>query len=165
MDYKDLRSIQESYAAMYSEEVVDEGMADMVDKASKAAQGGLEKMGVKINRTPRPTARPSVRTQDTMRKNQSSMEEVGVFDIIKGHLIDEGFADTEEAAHSIMASMSEGWKQSIVEGPQSFPFKKVEKKMDKLRPGSHAKNIDRTSTRFNALGAARSAAQRREGGV
>ena len=95
-----------------------EGMADMVDKASKAAQGGLEKMGVKINRTPRPTARPSVRTQDTMRKNQSSMEEVDVFDIIKGHLIDEGFADTEEAAHSIMASMSEGWKQSIVE---AFP--------------------------------------------
>ena len=115
MDYKDLRNIQESYAAMYSEEVVDEGLADMVDKATKAGQSGLEKMGVKINRTPRPTARPSVRTQDTMRKNQSSMEEVDVFDIIKGHLIDEGFADTEEAAHSIMASMSEGWKQSIVD--------------------------------------------------
>jgi len=117
MDYKDLRSIQESYTAMYSEEVVDEGLADMVDKATKAGQSGLEKMGVKINRTSRPTARPSVRTQDTMRKNQSSMEEVDVFDIIKGHLIDEGFADTEEAALAIMTNMSEDWKQSIVEGP------------------------------------------------
>jgi hypothetical protein len=35
--------------------------------------------------------------------------------IIFEYLIDEGFAETEEAAHSIMASMSEGWKQSIVD--------------------------------------------------
>ena len=28
---------------MYSEEVVEEGLAGMIDKASKAAQGGLEK--------------------------------------------------------------------------------------------------------------------------
>jgi len=140
MDYKDLRSIQESYTAMYSEEVVDEGLADMVDKATKAGQSGLEKMGVKINRTSRPTARPSVRTQDTMRKNQSSMEEVDVFDIIKGHLIDEGFADTEEAALAIMTNMSEDWKQSIVEGPAlQNTIKTLETKrdkMDKMRPGS-----------------------------
>jgi hypothetical protein len=38
-----------------------------------------------------------------------------VFDVIKGHLIDEGYADTEEAALVIMANMSEEWKQSIVE--------------------------------------------------
>ena len=37
-----------------------------------------------------------------------------VFDVIKGHLIDEGYADTEEAALVIMANMSEEWKQSIV---------------------------------------------------
>ena len=39
-----------------------------------------------------------------------------VFDVIKGHLIDEGYADTEEAALVIMANMSEEWRQSIVEG-------------------------------------------------
>ena len=37
------------------------------------------------------------------------------YDTIKGHLIDEGFADTEEAALAIMTNMSEDWKQSIVE--------------------------------------------------
>ena len=42
-------------------------------------------------------------------------EDVDLFDIIKGHLIDEGFADTEEAALAIMTNMSEDWKQSIVE--------------------------------------------------
>jgi hypothetical protein len=36
------------------------------------------------------------------------------FDVIKGHLLDEGYADTEEAALVIMANMSEEWKQSII---------------------------------------------------
>jgi hypothetical protein len=37
------------------------------------------------------------------------------FDVIKGHLLDEGYADTEEAALVIMANMSEEWRESIVE--------------------------------------------------
>ena len=113
MDYKDLRSIQESYNGMYSEEVVEEGLAGMVDKATKAGQAGLEKMGVKINRTPKPTARPSVRTQDTMRQNKTSMEEVDVFDIVKGHLIGEGL--TEEEALAKMVNMTEEEKAEIME--------------------------------------------------
>ena len=43
-------------------------------------------------------------------------EYADLFDIIKGHLIDEGYADTEEAAFAIMSNMSEEWRQSIVEG-------------------------------------------------
>ena len=38
-----------------------------------------------------------------------------LYDVIKGHLLDEGYADTEEAAEAIMVSMSEDWKQSILE--------------------------------------------------
>ena len=41
------------------------------------------------------------------------------FDVIKGHLLDEGYADTEEAALKIMANMSEEWRQSIVEGEEN----------------------------------------------
>jgi len=40
---------------------------------------------------------------------------VDMFDIVKGHLLDEGYADTEQAALAIMANMSEQWKQSIIE--------------------------------------------------
>jgi hypothetical protein len=36
------------------------------------------------------------------------------FDVIKGHLIDEGYADTEESALAIMTNMSEEWRQSIL---------------------------------------------------
>jgi hypothetical protein len=37
------------------------------------------------------------------------------FDIVKGHLLDEGYADTEEAALQIMANMSEEWRTQILE--------------------------------------------------
>jgi len=38
-----------------------------------------------------------------------------IFDIIKGHLLDEGYADTEESAMVIMTNMSEEWRDEIVE--------------------------------------------------
>jgi hypothetical protein len=38
-----------------------------------------------------------------------------LYDIILSHLIDEGYADTQEAASAIMANMSEDWRESIVE--------------------------------------------------
>ncbi len=37
-----------------------------------------------------------------------------LYDIILSHLLDEGYADTEEAAESIMVNMSEEWKEIIV---------------------------------------------------
>ncbi len=37
------------------------------------------------------------------------------FDIVKGYLLDEGYADTEESALVIMANMSEEWRQSILD--------------------------------------------------
>ena len=37
------------------------------------------------------------------------------FDIIKSYLLDEGFAETEEAAIGMMVSMSESWKEEILE--------------------------------------------------
>jgi len=36
------------------------------------------------------------------------------FDAVKGYLIDEGYADTEEAAEAIMANMSDAWVRSII---------------------------------------------------
>jgi hypothetical protein len=47
---------------------------------------------------------------------ESHKESYDLYDIILSHLLDEGYADTEDAAESIMVNMSEEWKQSIVEG-------------------------------------------------
>ena len=97
--------------------------------------------GPKLNPTPAPSAspaRPSLSSQaDEIRKMRAgslarqgkTLEAATVsgttkpayqansfdpFDVVKGHLIDEGYADTEEAALVIMANMSESWKNSII---------------------------------------------------
>jgi len=38
-----------------------------------------------------------------------------IYDIVLSHLLDEGYAETEESAIAIMANMSEEWRESIVE--------------------------------------------------
>ena len=42
-------------------------------------------------------------------------ENVDLYDVIFSHLLDEGYADTQEAAESIMMNMSEEWIESICE--------------------------------------------------
>ena len=41
-------------------------------------------------------------------------EEVDLYDIILSHLLDEGYAETPEAAEAIMVNMSEEWRDSII---------------------------------------------------
>ena len=40
-------------------------------------------------------------------------EQVDIYDIILSHLLDEGYAETPEAAEAIMVNMSEEWRDSI----------------------------------------------------
>jgi len=41
-------------------------------------------------------------------------EQVDLYDIILSHLLDEGYAETPEAAEAIMVNMSEEWRDSIL---------------------------------------------------
>jgi len=41
-------------------------------------------------------------------------EKVDIYDIILSHLLDEGYAETPEAAEVIMVNMSEEWRDSII---------------------------------------------------
>jgi hypothetical protein len=52
-----------------------------------------------------------------------------LFDVVIGHLLDEGYADTQEAALVIMANMSEEWRQSIVE-QSKFTVTNLDKKLN-----------------------------------
>jgi len=49
------------------------------------------------------------------RRKALRQEEVSVYDIILSHLLDEGYAETPEAAEAIMVNMSEEWRDSIVD--------------------------------------------------
>ena len=53
--------------------------------------------------------------QKKAERNKTQKEQVDIYDIILSHLIDEGYADTQEAAEAIMVNMSEEWRESIVE--------------------------------------------------
>ena len=56
-----------------------------------------------------------------------------IFDVIKGHLIDEGYADTEESALQIMANMSEEWREDILdEGFKRMNRRKIEQQAQRL---------------------------------
>ena len=71
-------------------------------------------------------------------EKQRARERMGIkediYDIILSHLLDEGYADTQEQAEVIMVNMSEDWRESIMidEGYKSFPHDKVEAKAKRL---------------------------------
>jgi hypothetical protein len=80
------------------------------------------------------------------------------YDIILSHLLDEGYAETPEAAEKIMVNMSEEWKQSIVEmgefigkepktppqkpeRPTSLPGETYAERQKRMRPSSQVKGV------------------------
>jgi hypothetical protein len=76
--------------------------------------------------------------QAASRQRQGLTQSFDVFDVVKGYLLDEGYADTEEAALQIMANMSEEWREDIIE--RSHPIMSVTsptgEKRSKKRPGA-----------------------------
>ena len=61
-----------------------------------------------------------IRVADTHSKKEAKAksklknEEADLYDIILSHLLDEGYADTQEQAEVIMVNMSEDWRDSII---------------------------------------------------
>jgi hypothetical protein len=76
------------------------------------------------------------RQEKINKEYNAPMEEVNIYDVIFSHLLDEGYANTEESAIAIMANMSEGWMESIVEEvldeeKKEFPSDRVRKQSAK----------------------------------
>ena len=80
---------------------------------------GSPVQGYQIAATQRPSLAQQAAELRTMRQRsqqrQGLTQSFDPFDVVMGHLIDEGYADTEEAALQIMANMSEEWRQSILD--------------------------------------------------
>ena len=115
MEAKEIKSLMEAYASVYeNQEQIDEyaqgggGAAPNVPPAVHKFVDELPQKASKFFQTITGAAKP--------KPKEKPVKEENLFDIIKGHLMSEGYADTEEAALKIMANMSEEWRQSIVEG-------------------------------------------------
>ena len=63
-----------------------------------------------------PGGKPKGKKAERQKKTGVSAESFDLFDYILEYLVAEGYADTNDAAISIMVNMSEDWRESIVEG-------------------------------------------------
>ena len=128
MEAKQVKDLMEAYASVYNqsennETYIAEGemeQASQVEKYRRMSQQRAQEAQMKKER-PRPDTRQNKDTSQIPSRGKPDTpirgikDDVDFFDLVKGHLIDEGYADTEEAALAIMANMSEEWKQDIVE--------------------------------------------------
>jgi hypothetical protein len=118
MNSQELRALQEAYSQVYE---LDEAKVDKDKTMVQKIKSRNERSG--IDSTPQ----RRLRTQ-AMRgigkgggfQSRSNPQRINdsydLYDIILSHLLDEGYADTEQAAEAIMVNMSEDWRESIVEG-------------------------------------------------
>ncbi len=127
MNSREYWGLSEAYAEVYApqEESFDEGYKspnkkriqrqsdDAYKNERRALDRGDSDEAMRQNRRRNAMNTPSTRRNELESKNRK--EEFDIFDNILEHLIDEGYADTEEAAIVIMANMSEEWRQEIVE--------------------------------------------------
>jgi len=128
MDAQDFRSIQEAYLEVVENQQLDEALtgerykkvikkpgatgaysrmvsADPAKRATRGGRGGESDFGAGDRGSGNKAARRAGTYQE---------EEVDIYNIILSHLLDEGYAETPEAAEAIMVNMSEEWRQSIL---------------------------------------------------
>jgi len=128
MNSQELRALQESYNQVYAE-----GFPAVKPsvRSGDAGTSGLKMIQTSsggtgyINKHSGGNVLPSGTVNSIMKgdlmvknKNQNQTTQVAhfdIFDVIKGHLLDEGYANSEESAIAIMANMSEEWKKHIIE--------------------------------------------------
>ncbi len=96
MNSKDYRNIREAYLNVYNDDLREEQefkswVTELLDEGYDLSDYTWDEMYDIYNK-----------------------ESYDLYDIILSHLIDEGYADTQEAAESIMVNMSAEWKEIIV---------------------------------------------------
>jgi len=123
MNSQELRALQEAYSQVYELDEV-KGIEGHINPNTGKSFYGLDS-GLAMT----PKKRMETRANSLQKKGEGkrankiravmkrpSMEEaVDLYDIILSHLLDEGYADTEQAAEAIMVNMSEDWRESIME--------------------------------------------------
>ena len=138
MNSQDFRSLQEAYLDVVMDEL-DEGKIGVDDKlpSGKTPRRKMKNKASNLETDARIASgvanSPSWRTSRAIRlgakEQESSLtqrakkirqvektqkEQVDIYDIILSHLLDEGYAETPEAAEAIMVNMSENWMGSII---------------------------------------------------
>jgi hypothetical protein len=125
MDAQEFRSLQEAYLEVVMNEGIEDENTPLRQQSHSPSFYGKEwkrKYRKRLNgggHRMSKTERNSDNTNysyvvDTGKFKRIRKEEVDIYDIILSHLLDEGYAETPEAAKAIMVNMSEEWRDSII---------------------------------------------------
>jgi hypothetical protein len=124
MDAQELRSLQEAYNQVHQlDEVLDtpERANEYARKNLRSMLGAFAKGVVNKDMSQLKTIKKRgegakmAKRKAERKAAEEQKEQVDLYDIILTHLLDEGYAETEDAAQAIMVNMSEDWRESIVE--------------------------------------------------
>ena len=142
MNSQELRALQEAYMNVYQ---LDEISPEFVLAASKAAdKKGKPAQASRLYK--KFAARDQAANYAGYQRSSVNNEEVNVYDVILSHLLDEGYAETQEQAEVIMVNMSEDWRESIVE-----EFEQLNEISDKMVIAARNKLAKRTNRSVSAL--------------
>jgi len=114
MNSQELRALQEAYSQVYE---LDEVLDTPQKTQSYAAKNAASAVGAFIRGDAKTLSKRfegSKRGMKKIEKRKEQKEQTDLYDIILSHLLDEGYAETPEAAEAIMVNMSEDWIGSIV---------------------------------------------------
>jgi hypothetical protein len=117
MNSQELRALQEAYNQVYELDE-DAGIVSGLVGLALGAKGALHaaKKTKRLRDYPKNFVKGIADPRTYVpKKKKDTNEAVDLYDIILSHLLDEGYADTEQAAEAIMVNMSEDWRESIVE--------------------------------------------------
>ena len=131
MDAQDIRNLQEAYLGVY------ENSNNEPDPFGRPGgkYGGVKKGG---------GYEKGYNAMMKKIKELDKKEECDLYDIILSHLLDEGYAETPEAAQVIMVNMSEEWRENIVEARKKVKIhtdKPIEYKIADIGPGGKEYNV------------------------
>ena len=169
MNSQEFRALQEAYMEVVENQQLDELSDKKVAKTLKARErrfdrsvdsGAPNKEFYQLRKSHQAVARRNARTGSNVPVDQNlAREEVDIYDIILSHLLDEGYAETPEAAEAIMVNMSEDWRQDIMEKEDSEYEKASDAALDKRygygRASGDKRSFGRAANRSSAAAALR----------
>ena len=139
MNSQDLRNLQEAYIDVYQ---LDEDLIQypwgyvtkQIERKKKSGDKSYKELQRRHERlrelTSNELGKPGHRLQGHRLQDseKTQKEQVDLYDIILSHLLDEGYADTQEQAEVIMVNMSEDWRESIIEENENNKMTRLDKK-------------------------------------
>jgi hypothetical protein len=173
MNSQELRALQEAYLDVYEGTHPDiEGQTEFASKVEAILASRKKRREQDTSTQKHGTLRQEYR--DAIRRGEEILaarkaenrargtqkEQVDLYDIILSHLLDEGYADTQEQAEVIMVNMSEDWRESIVEGMKPLPVGKMAKQAERkafyhnldYEPWSYYTNTNRQLRTMSEVG-------------